>query len=112
MVRELSGTDRWPVRWSVLSSGGDKEYIVAMNPDTGAWACSCPKWKFHKAPKAPCKHINQVRAKEPVDKTKTTPADEQQIRRQFQSNQPDRFTGQSQPPYFVIQTTRQIVFED
>jgi len=44
----------------VEGSQGDV-YIVAIDQN-GKWACSCPAWKFHRAPKVDCKHINATKA--------------------------------------------------
>jgi hypothetical protein len=50
----------WVKRMKVEGSHGD-EYTVALN-DSDAWGCSCPAWKFKRAPKADCKHIQAVKA--------------------------------------------------
>jgi SWIM zinc finger len=44
-------------QWEVTSTTDtSKDYIVSKRKD-GAYSCSCPHWKFHKAPKPVCKHI-------------------------------------------------------
>lgn len=45
----------WVKRYHVRGSQGD-DYVVAV-ADDGHFGCSCPRWKFAKAPKADCKHI-------------------------------------------------------
>ena len=49
----------WAERWLVSGSTGS-EYVVARRPD-GTFGCSCPGWKFKKAPKPDCKHIRAMR---------------------------------------------------
>ena len=57
MVKELVASKQWIARYEVDSlTGDDESYIVSEKVD-GTWACSCPAWKFHKAPKVNCKHI-------------------------------------------------------
>lgn len=51
-------------RWEVESHSSERKYIVSMKND-GTWACDCPFWKFHKAPKPICKHIEGVQREEP-----------------------------------------------
>jgi len=48
----------WIERYEVIGSQGDL-YIVARKAD-GSYGCSCPHWKFHKAPKPNCKHIKAM----------------------------------------------------
>jgi hypothetical protein len=49
--------DVWRERWEVQSTtDGSKTYICARKQD-GSFGCSCPAWKFHKAPKPHCKHL-------------------------------------------------------
>lgn len=50
---------KWVRRYHVRGSHGD-EYIVGLS-DENTWGCSCPRWKFAKAPKAECKHITATR---------------------------------------------------
>lgn len=46
--------------WDVESlSEPGKTYVVSRRK-TGELACSCPAWKFHKAPKPDCKHIRAL----------------------------------------------------
>lgn len=49
-------TGRWIERWSVESDDMDREYVVSRDAQ-GEFGCSCPQWKFGKAPKVNCKHI-------------------------------------------------------
>src|ERR1700721_1993910 len=49
--------DVWKERWTVQSTtDASKEYTLARKQD-GTFGCSCPAWKFHKAPKPHCKHL-------------------------------------------------------
>lgn len=49
--------DVWQERWTVESmTDASKSYTVARKIDS-SMGCSCPAWKFHKAPKVNCKHI-------------------------------------------------------
>lgn len=59
MVIRLGATKQWVERYQVDSLTGDASYTVSQKFD-GTWACSCPAWKFHKAPKPDCKHIESV----------------------------------------------------
>lgn len=43
-------------QWEVASHSSSEVYKVTEYDD-GSWACSCPRWKFAKAPKMDCKHI-------------------------------------------------------
>lgn len=54
---KLEGTKVWPDRYEVV--GHTDTYIVARKKDA-TWGCSCPRWKFHKAPKIDCKHIKAL----------------------------------------------------
>lgn len=45
----------WVKKWNVEGSNGDV-YVVSQKDD-GTFGCSCPAWKFAKAPKPDCKHI-------------------------------------------------------
>jgi len=48
--------------WDVESlSDSTKVYTVSRRKDGETYACSCPAWKFHPAPKPDCKHIKQIR---------------------------------------------------
>ena len=38
-----------------------KTYVVSKRT-TGSYACSCPAWKFARAPKPDCKHIRALRS--------------------------------------------------
>jgi hypothetical protein len=56
----------WTRRIEVRGSQGDA-YIVAIAEASGAWGCSCPRWRFskkdvHTGLRADCKHIEAVRA--------------------------------------------------
>ena len=50
----------WIARWDVVGSRGDP-WVVSMKAD-GSFGCSCPGWKFHKAPKPDCRHIRAMKA--------------------------------------------------
>ena len=55
-------TALWVQQWDVGShSDPSKKYIVSFKRD-GTYACECPAWKFHPAPRVDCKHIQEVRA--------------------------------------------------
>ena len=56
--RETTSQKQWLDQWDVTGSNGDP-YVVSLKGD-GTYACSCPRWKFHKAPKVDCKHISAV----------------------------------------------------
>jgi hypothetical protein len=45
--------------WNVPSSEGGEPWKVSERID-GTYACACPKWKFHPAPKVDCHHIDAV----------------------------------------------------
>jgi hypothetical protein len=45
--------------WWVPSSEGG-QWKVSERQD-GTFACACPKWKFHPAPKPDCHHIELVK---------------------------------------------------
>lgn len=49
----------WVERYEVISPSSGALYIVARKAD-GTYGCSCPHWKFHKAPKPTCKHIQAM----------------------------------------------------
>lgn len=56
-AKKVKGSNVWPDRWEVQSlTDPDKTYIAARKQD-GTMGCSCPSWKFHKAPKINCKHL-------------------------------------------------------
>jgi hypothetical protein len=46
--------------WWVPGSDGVK-WKVSERVD-GSYACACPKWKFHPAPKLDCHHIAAVKS--------------------------------------------------
>jgi len=50
----LSGNP-WVERWDVIGSRGDT-YVVSKRQD-GSYGCSCPAWRFARAPKPDCRHI-------------------------------------------------------
>jgi hypothetical protein len=54
VTKRLTGKGCWIERWEVQGNTGT--YVVARKVD-GSYGCSCPRWKFHKAPKQDCKHI-------------------------------------------------------
>ena len=49
----------WVRNWEVTGSQGDL-YKVSQK-ENGDYGCSCPGWKFKKAPKPDCKHIKAIR---------------------------------------------------
>lgn len=56
---------KWLRRFDVRGSQGDA-YTIAI-AESGAWGCSCPRWRFSKAHPATglrpdCKHIEAVKA--------------------------------------------------
>lgn len=54
-------------QWEVPSdTDPDKTYTVTNWED--GWGCDCPKWKFARAPKPDCKHIEAVQDGEWDDK--------------------------------------------
>lgn len=53
-------SDQWIQRWEVPSrSDSGKSYTVGRKAD-GTFGCSCPAWKFAKAPKPDCDHIISI----------------------------------------------------
>ena len=59
----MAKKSKWVQRWEVPSdSRPDTSYVVAMDAN-GNYACSCPRWKFHRAdlPNQECKHIEYVK---------------------------------------------------
>jgi hypothetical protein len=52
---------KWIERWAVDSDGLSDEYTVARDRE-GLFGCTCPAWKFSKAPKKDCKHIDSLRS--------------------------------------------------
>ena len=56
-AKKVKGSNVWPDRWEMQSTTDpDVTYILARKKD-GTFGCSCPRWKFHKAPKIACKHL-------------------------------------------------------
>ncbi len=109
-------SDIWIARWQVNSmSNLTATYTVGLKND-GTWGCSCPRWKFHKAPKVDCKHIERIKAVEPMDESRPSVALKQPPKQLI----PVRLTKQpkavepmpSGTPFFVIQTRRVITLED
>jgi hypothetical protein len=64
----------WQERWQVPSGQDGPPYTVARD-DKGRWGCSCPGWVYQRKPKEaaagwwrdPCRHIEQIQAREKVD---------------------------------------------
>ena len=56
---------QWVKKWDVEGSTGET-YVVALKTD-GSFGCSCPGWKFKKAPKPDCKHIRAMKGTVTVD---------------------------------------------
>lgn len=54
-------TNTWVANWSVQSKTEPEKLYVVSRAVGGHYGCSCPAWKFAKAPKPDCKHINDVR---------------------------------------------------
>ena len=55
------GTNPIIQQWQVTSTTNtSKDYTVSKRID-GTYSCSCPHWRFHKAPKPVCKHIAALR---------------------------------------------------
>ena len=50
----------WIRRWSVPASSGGT-WAVSLKHD-GTYGCSCPVWKFARAPKPDCHHIALIKA--------------------------------------------------
>src|SRR5438128_1075635 len=55
----MRGSQRWVKQWDVPASNGGT-WRVSVKHD-GAYACSCPAWKFAKAPKSDCRHIQLIK---------------------------------------------------
>ena len=51
-----------PKLFRVLSSKGDKKYIVTLNT-RGEWDCDCPARQFRRGD---CKHIKKIKANETI----------------------------------------------
>jgi hypothetical protein len=49
----------WIRKWSVPASAGGT-WTVSLKHD-GTYGCSCPAWKFARAPKPDCHHIDFIR---------------------------------------------------
>ena len=65
---------RYSRQWEVQGSNGS-EYVVSQGAIYGEYSCSCPAWKFHKAPKPDCKHILAILAEiEQTSKAVSKPA--------------------------------------
>ena len=62
MVKKLEASKQWVERYQVDSLSGENESYTVSKKVDGTWACSCPRWIFHKAPKVDCKHIEAVQA--------------------------------------------------
>lgn len=52
----LPDTSQWHNRFTYPSESTDVAYVVAQNRTTGAWGCSCPRWRF----KRTCKHLRNL----------------------------------------------------
>lgn len=51
----------WKQQWRVPSdSNPTQAYTVSLKQD-GSYACACARWKFARAPKPDCHHIEQVK---------------------------------------------------
>jgi len=67
VITEIDPSSKnWVRQWIVVSPTSGHEYKVSQKVDA-SFACSCPAWKFKKAPKPPCKHIAYVQANVGVD---------------------------------------------
>lgn len=62
-VRQIGASKTWPERWEVDSHSSDSVYVVARRMDAvyDVWGCSCPSWRFKRAPKSDCSHITEVK---------------------------------------------------
>lgn len=59
-AKKVKGSNVWPDRWEMQSmTDPDVTYILARKRD-GTFGCSCPRWKFCKAPKVNCKHLSSL----------------------------------------------------
>jgi hypothetical protein len=115
-----SSSATWVNRWEITSMTSDRTYVVGQKVD-GTWGCDCAAWKFHKAPKPPCKHILKVQAVESVD-TSYTPTIDRDIplssikmptARDFQAaHEATRTAKAPAAPVFLLQTRRNISLED
>lgn len=56
----MATTNPYVRGWDVASTTSDDVYRVSERKD-GSFACNCPAWKFHRAPKPECKHICSVK---------------------------------------------------
>jgi predicted nucleic acid-binding Zn finger protein len=44
-----------------IQSESSSNIWVITEYDDNSWACSCPKWKFHRGDRVNCKHILQIK---------------------------------------------------
>ncbi len=65
-MKQTSGNP-WVERWDVPGNNG-KTWTVGRRKD-GSFGCSCPAWKFAKAPKPDCHHIAGIKLGGPPTKT-------------------------------------------
>lgn len=65
-IRKIVASTTWPQRWEVDSHSSDSVYIVARrwDGDEWVWGCSCPSWRFKRAPKSDCGHITEVKSQQ------------------------------------------------
>lgn len=83
MTRSISFTDkkqgRWVRKWEVQSrSNPDQDPYTVSLSEAGTYGCSCPRWKFCKAPKTDCGHIIFVKLGtfgESTPMTRTAPSE-------------------------------------
>jgi hypothetical protein len=52
----VAKTTDWVTKTNVKSESEDRDWVVSVDR-SGGWACSCPRWKFHRVI---CKHILNV----------------------------------------------------
>jgi hypothetical protein len=109
MAKKLATTSssQWVSQWEVASESNPSKFYKVSQRQDGSFACDCPAWKFKPAPKPPCKHINGLIAKEPVDKTRTTPKAEQEFVRAGRTKQVT-----TSEPVFLLQTIRRLILPD
>ncbi len=105
----------WLHRWDVTSFTRPNKppYVVALKSD-GTWGCSCPAWKFAKAPKGDCKHIQKIKKVEPPRASQMANnafTQEQNATKVMQQTDFNKVPI-TQKPYFVVQTRRTICLEE
>lgn len=113
MVSKLNSSGpTWVNRWEVISDTSGEAYTVAQKTD-GSWGCSCPRWKFSKAPKQACKHILRVQE---VESPALARQPRTNISRPWETSAPRAKQVPAPPtgsvPMFFTQTRRSIRISD